>query len=116
MQDLPVGLVSFLEYLVNLLFDLSGGTRGLRDEFDQVTRILQKRLDLGNIRKVVPPALNRYGQITRSLDQNPRLLNAFNGWNETGHHYSFRPRQGEATDYAKRTSEFKRPTFLTISF
>ena len=49
MQDFLVGPVGFLEDLADLLFEISRGTRGLWDEFDQVTRILQKRLDLGYI-------------------------------------------------------------------
>jgi len=49
MKDILVGPVGFLEDLANLLLDLSGGARGLRDEFDQVTRILQERLYLGYV-------------------------------------------------------------------
>lgn len=88
MQDFPVGLVCSLEYLADLLFDLRGGTRGLRDEFDQVTRLLQKRLDPGHIRKIIPPALGRYGQVACFLDQEAGAPDALSGWNEAGHPYS----------------------------
>jgi len=116
MQDFLVGLVSFPKDLADLLLDLSGGAGRLGDELDQVARVLQERLDLGYIGKIISATIGRDGQVTGFLDEEAGAPKTLNSGNETGHQSSFGLCQREATQSARRTSEFKGPTFLTISF
>ncbi len=74
MQDFLVGPVGFLEYLIDFRFYLGSGAGSLRDEFDQVTRILQVSLDPGNVGKIIQAEEGGYRQVTSFLDQSSRLL------------------------------------------
>jgi hypothetical protein len=52
MQEFPIGLICFFEYFFDLLFEFGGGARRSWDEFNQITRLLQIRFDLGDVGKV----------------------------------------------------------------
>jgi len=91
MQDFLVGLVSFPKDLADLLLDLSGGAGRLGDELDQVARVLQERLDLGYIGKIISATIGRDGQVTGFLDEEAGAPKTLNSGNETGHQSSVRP-------------------------
>ena len=87
MENLLVGAVGFLQDLADLLFDLSSGAGGLGNVLDQVTCILQERLDLGNVGEIIFASFaGRWdGQIARFLDEQAGTPDALGGENKTGH-------------------------------
>jgi hypothetical protein len=87
MQDFLVGLIGFLKNPGDLFPGLSGCAGGFGNELDQITGILQKRLYLGDIGKIIPASFGRDGQVASFLNEETGTVQAFNGGNETGHKF-----------------------------
>ena len=92
MQDFPVGLLGFLEDGAHFGFHFSRRADGLRDELDQVARLLQQVLDAGDVRKIVPPAASlhqvRDGIIASLPDQLTRTDDTLGSRDESRHAYT----------------------------
>jgi hypothetical protein len=86
-QNLLVGPIGLLEEPPHLFLQFRRGGWRLGNVLDQIACILQERLDPGDVRKVVSPALpgRRQGQAARLLDQGVRFLDPFSRGNQAGY-------------------------------